>query len=152
MNNVGVTQDHGNVTNSVTPLQHGRDGRFVTGGKPGPGRPKGSRNKLAENFVADAYASWQQNGSAALERLYQEDVAAYVKVMAGLLPKDVNIRTGTLDELSDAQLLRKLAVLSEMAAPLLARAAAVDVDVIEDKSAGLDPQQDPSASGVTITP
>ena len=27
-----------------------------------PGRPKGSRNKLGEAFIADLYAHWQENG------------------------------------------------------------------------------------------
>src|SRR5258705_6813033 len=30
-----------------------RNGRFVTGGKPGPGRAVGSRNKLTESFAVD---------------------------------------------------------------------------------------------------
>jgi hypothetical protein len=33
------------------------------------GRPKGSRNKLAEDFVADAYQKWQQHGPKALETM-----------------------------------------------------------------------------------
>jgi hypothetical protein len=41
------------------------------------------------------------------------------------LPKDVHLKVQSLDELTDDQLLRKLAVLTEMAKPLLARLPAV---------------------------
>jgi len=34
----------------------------------GPGLPKGSRNKLAEAFINEAYASWQKHGPAAFDR------------------------------------------------------------------------------------
>jgi hypothetical protein len=37
------------------------------------------------------------------------------------LPKDVSIKVQQLDDLTDDQLIRKLAVLTEMAKPLLAR-------------------------------
>jgi hypothetical protein len=42
-------------------------------------------------------------------------------IIAGLLPKDVNLKVSALDDMSDEQLMRKLAALTEMARPLLAR-------------------------------
>jgi hypothetical protein len=41
--------------------------------------------------------------------------------VASLLPKDVNLSVRPLDELSDDQLLARLAQLTEMAKPLLAK-------------------------------
>jgi hypothetical protein len=41
------------------------------------------------------------------------------------LPKDVQLKVQSLDDLTDDQLMRKLAVLTEMAKPLLARLPAV---------------------------
>jgi hypothetical protein len=41
--------------------------------------------------------------------------------MASLLPKDINLNVRPLDELSDDQLLARLAQLTEMAKPLLAK-------------------------------
>ena len=35
-----------------------RNGRFLTGNS-GGGRPKGSRNKLGEKFIEDAYEEWK---------------------------------------------------------------------------------------------
>ena len=93
-----------------------------------PGRPKGSRNKLAEAFVADLYDDWQEHGLAAIQEVRATKPDAYLKVIASLLPKDVNLTTRSLDDLSDDQLMRKLAMLTEMARPLLAKLPTV-IDV-----------------------
>ncbi len=45
----------------------------------------------------------------------------YLKIVASLLPKDINLNVRPLDELSDEQLLARLAQLTEMAKPLLAK-------------------------------
>jgi len=47
-------------------------------------------------------------------------------VVAGLLPRDLNLNVNTLDHLTDEQLLRRLRVLTKQAAPLLARVAEDD--------------------------
>jgi hypothetical protein len=89
------------------------------------GRPKGSRNKLSEDFVAALYDDFQDHGSAAIAACRAEKPDVYVRVIAGLLPKDMTIKVQSLDDLTDDQLMRKLAVLTEMAKPLLARLPAV---------------------------
>ena len=118
-------------TEQSTALTERKEQRFVTGGKPGPGRPKGSRNKLADDFVADVYQHWQEHGKTAIARCAAEKPDVYLKVVAGLLPKDVNIKVTQLDDLSDEQLLNKLKALTEMARPLLARV--VDPDPVADR-------------------
>jgi hypothetical protein len=52
------------------------------------GRPKGSRNKLAEDFLADAYEQWQLHGSAALETMAKTEPAKFCQMIANLLPKE----------------------------------------------------------------
>src|SRR5262245_62975789 len=64
--------------------------------------------------------------SAAIAACRAEKPDVYVRVIAGLLPKDMTIKVQSLDELTDDQLLRKLAVLTEMAKPLLARLPTID--------------------------
>jgi Family of unknown function (DUF5681) len=91
-----------------------------TSGNPA-GRPRGSRNKLSDDFVAALYNDFQEHGSAAIAACRAEKPDVYVRVIAGLLPKDMNIKVQQLDDLTDDQLMRKLAVLTEMAKPLLAR-------------------------------
>jgi Family of unknown function (DUF5681) len=104
-----------------------------TSGNPA-GRPRGSRNKLSDDFVAALYNDFQEHGSAAIAACRAEKPDVYVRVIAGLLPKDMNIKVQQLDDLTDDQLMRKLAVLTEMAKPLLARLP----DVIDVTPVGVD--------------
>ena len=55
------------------------------------GRPKGSRNKLAEEFLTDLLASWRENGKTVLAAAAYEKPAEYARMVASLLPKDVNV-------------------------------------------------------------
>jgi hypothetical protein len=111
-----------NTRKRIPPVEH----QF----KPGnPGRPKGSRNKLGEAFIADLFATWQKRGLSAIERVIDEKPEVYLKVIASLLPKNVNLKHDHLDDLTDDQLMRKLAMLTEMARPLLAKLGqAVEVE------------------------
>jgi hypothetical protein len=89
-------------------------GRFLTGNS-GGGRPKGSRNKLAEAFIADFHADWEENGAQAIRTMRAERPHEYVKVAASLLPREFKIET--VSELSDEQLdarIRQLASLIEV--------------------------------------
>jgi hypothetical protein len=52
------------------------------------GRPKGSRNKLAQDFLADTYQQWQQHGSKALETMATSEPSKFCQMVAGLLPKE----------------------------------------------------------------
>lgn len=75
-----------------------------TGGndfKPGnPGRPKGSRNRLSERVIQDIAQHWEENGMEAIERTFQERPEVYLKTVASLLPKDMNVTHGLSEELS----------------------------------------------------
>jgi len=55
------------------------------------GRPKGSRNKFAEEFLRDFLADWEKHGKKAIRNARQEDPVQYLKIAASLLPKDFNI-------------------------------------------------------------
>lgn len=73
--------------------------------KPGnPGRPKGSRNKLGERFVADLYEAWQEKGQDVIARVAAERPQDFLKVVASLLPKQVEIKEDAFGELTDEQL------------------------------------------------
>lgn len=54
------------------------------------GRPKGSRNKLEERFLADLLEHWETNGQAAIAAASEKDPVGYVKVVASLMPKKVD--------------------------------------------------------------
>jgi hypothetical protein len=68
------------------------------------GRPKGSRNKLGELFVSHLYADWQAHGEAVIARVRDEEPAVYLRVVAGLLPKRVELDPAPLSEISDDDL------------------------------------------------
>ena len=55
------------------------------------GRPKGSRNELSEEFVAEVYADWCEHGAVAIQTVRQTRPDVYVKVVA-LLSRQVQAR------------------------------------------------------------
>jgi hypothetical protein len=63
-------------------------GRFVTGGNGGPGRPPGSRNKLAEDFLADICADWKQHGAAVIADVRNVHPAIYLRMVASLVSRE----------------------------------------------------------------
>lgn len=76
------------------------------------GRPKGSRNKLGEAFLADMLANWEVNGAETIEQVRIEKPDQYLKVVASILPKELNIQINELDELNDEQLYRQFAAIT----------------------------------------
>ena len=64
----------------------GENGRFLPGNKASPGRPRGSRNRFAEQFVDDLADEWTERGVQALKELSGPDL---VKAAIAVLPKDV---------------------------------------------------------------
>jgi Family of unknown function (DUF5681) len=69
------------------------------------GRPKGSRNKLGEDFLADAYQQWQQHGSTALETMAKTEPAKFCQMVANLLPKEQLIPDEGRVQLSEIKLI-----------------------------------------------
>ena len=55
------------------------------------GRPKGSRNKLAEDFFRDLCDAWQAFGKPALMTAAWTHPVEFVRVVAQLMPKDVDV-------------------------------------------------------------
>ena len=91
----------------------GRDaktGRFVTGNN-GGGRRPGSRNKLTTEFLDDVYAKWQQHGPDVLERVIRDDPAAFLRTVAQLLPKEIDVNARSdFDGMEDIpEILQKVA-------------------------------------------
>lgn len=102
-------------------------GRFVTGNI-GGGRHKGSRNKLGEQFIDDLYADWQANGVETLQRVREEKPDQYLKVVASILPKDLNVNINHMDDLTDDQLVQRIRSLDSAIRPFLDAQRASDVD------------------------
>lgn len=74
------------------------------------GRAKGSRHKFSECFMKDFLADWEMAGAGAIQRVRLEEPAAYLRVAASLIPKELNIKEGSgeldriIEQFSDEQL------------------------------------------------
>src|SRR5262245_3308107 len=69
------------------------------------GRPKGSRNKLSEEFFRDLCDAWQAFGKSALETMAMLYPVEFVRLVASLIPKEPEATTPpVMGRLSDAQL------------------------------------------------
>ena len=96
-------------------------GRFIVP-PVSPGRPKGSRVKLGELFLSNLMDDFEKHGAASIAEMREKNPGDYVKVVAATLPKELNIKVSELDELTDDQLVNRLASLQAQ----LTRANEVD--------------------------
>lgn len=63
------------------------DTQFKPGHPGGPGRPKGSRDKLSFAFIEALSKTFEEKGVESLERLMEEQPAQYHGIIAKLMPK-----------------------------------------------------------------
>jgi hypothetical protein len=89
------------------PVEH----QFKPGqsGNPG-GKPAGSRNRLTTKFINDLLEDFEENGKDAIVSCRTEDPVSYVRMVASLLPKQVE-QTQPLEDLTDAELVAGIALL-----------------------------------------
>lgn len=88
--------------------------------KPGnPGRPKGARSKLGEAFIEDLLAAWESQGPAAIQTVIEKRPQDFLKVVASLMPKDLNVNINQMDDLTDEQLLERIRTLDAAIRPFL---------------------------------
>ncbi len=74
-----------------------QDTRFKPGQSGNPaGRPKGARSKLADAFIDALYEDFKINGIASIKDMRDARPGDYVKVLASILPKEVDV-SGSLD-------------------------------------------------------
>lgn len=68
------------------------------------GRPQGSRNKLGEIFIAAMHSDFMEHGASVIEEVRTNYPAQYLKVIAAIIPKELQVRDASFDELSDDEL------------------------------------------------
>lgn len=61
------------------------------------GRPPGSRNKLAEDFVKALSADFDEHGAAAIIAVRETKPEVYVRVVSDLVPKNVKLEHDASD-------------------------------------------------------
>lgn len=80
------------------------------------GRPRGSRNKLSEDFVAALSADFDEHGPAVIAQVRAESPVDYVKAIVALVPKQVTVADASLDDMSDREIIELLAAVRTLAA------------------------------------
>jgi hypothetical protein len=102
---------------------------------PGGGRPKGSRNRLSEKFLADLCAAWEQHGTKVITEVVEKRPEVFLKVAASLVPKEWHLkRTGPFDEMDEDELLRALAQVRSVISANLRENAQTDAVAEDGKS------------------
>jgi len=74
-------------------------GRPKTGG-----RARGAKNRLSHAFLTALAEDFEQHGIEALKIARIEKPVEYIKVVAGLMPKELEILDSRLNDLSDEEL------------------------------------------------
>jgi hypothetical protein len=72
------------------------------------GRPRGSRSKISEAFIAALNEDFAQHGVAVIERVRTEKPAEYLKIVASLVPRDINLNPPGIEDLTDDELVDAL--------------------------------------------
>lgn len=67
--------------------QRDKEGKFLPGCKPGPGRPKGSRNRLTEDFLKELSESFREHGPRAIDHVARNEPDKYLNIIGKLMPK-----------------------------------------------------------------
>jgi hypothetical protein len=80
------------------------------------GRPIGARNRLGSAFLEALDADFAEHGVRVIEKVRQERPHEYLKVVAGLLPKEMIIKGTALDDMTDDELNRALSTVRELLA------------------------------------
>jgi hypothetical protein len=87
------------------PRPHLMQHEFKPGQSGNPkGRPRGARSKLSELFIEELYRDFQIHGVDAIKEVREVRPHDYLKVVASLLPKELNVRADVLSEMSDDEL------------------------------------------------
>jgi hypothetical protein len=69
-------------------------GRFLPGNNGGPGRPRGSRQKLSDQFFHELAKAFEQRGAVALSAMIDESPKDFIKTIATLQSKELTGEDG----------------------------------------------------------
>jgi len=86
-----------------------------------PGRPKGARNKLGEDFIKALQEDFQAHGVSAVEEVRRDKPDQYLKVIASLMPKELTLNINDeYGEMTDDELIDRIRRLQQAITPFLA--------------------------------
>jgi hypothetical protein len=93
---------------------------FKKGNPGGPGRTVGSRNKLQHKFLSALQADFEENGEKVIKICRIERPHEYLKLIAGLMPRELLITDNVLEDMTDEQLLETIREVRRIKAEKLA--------------------------------
>lgn len=92
----------------------GKDTQFKPGNRANPGgKPVGARNKLQGDFMNALAADFEENGAAAIVACRTEKPEQYIRVIASLMPKELEVKR-PLEDLTDDELAAGVAALQRL--------------------------------------
>src|SRR5262249_13221556 len=108
-------------------------GQYLPGVSENPGgSPEATRRAFNKRFLLDLAEDWQQHGREVFKRVRRESPAAYLKVCAMLVPREMKVEHGGgVKAMTDEQLERALEVIEELIAQ---REAGANAKVIEGEA------------------
>lgn len=89
------------ITNGQIAVRADFATRFKPGNKASPGRPKSSRHKLSEAFLAALCDDFLEHGRAAITRVRDEMPDAYLKIIGSVIPKEIEVGASGSDWASE---------------------------------------------------
>jgi hypothetical protein len=83
------------------------------------GRPKGSRHKLSEEFIRALAEDFENHGKDAIVKMREDRPGDYIRVIASLMPKDLNLNVNEYEHWTDEQLADRLEKLNRELEPYM---------------------------------
>ena len=81
------------------------------------GRPKGSRNKLGEDFIKALADNFAEHGRDAIERMREDRPGDYIRMIASLMPKEATQNVDPFADVTDEQLAEYIRELKDAPQP-----------------------------------
>ena len=132
--NQGMTMNANAESKAASKVINGRiNGRFASGhsGNPG-GSPEATRRLVNKAFLEALAEDFRQGGAQAIAKVRKEQPAAYMKICALLVPREMKLEhSGGVKAMSDEQLERAIEVIEELIRQRDAGESAKVVEAVE---------------------
>lgn len=81
-----------------------QDTKFKPGQSGNPaGRPRGARQKLAENFLKELADDFEKHGASAIVEVRETKPDQYLKVIASILPREIEVGENMASALKESR-------------------------------------------------
>ena len=85
--------------------------RFGINGHAGRAKQKGARDRLSAALLTAFAKDFEEHGEGVIAKVRESEPATYLRIASTIIPKEVELATTPLDEWTDEELEKGLAVL-----------------------------------------